>query len=518
MIRKNRFDGVELPRPSSGAVPRGVAGTVGDLFDTWEDVRGRNRRLTAYYEMRNGVKDFGISIPPQLRHVDEVVGWAARAVDVRVNRSRFDGFVFEGQPNRALDALCLGNGLAQLVREATRSMLTHGCAAMTVMRGGAGQPAARVRAYSANQCCMLWDKDAGGIGAGVTLTGVDRRGMASRYVVHLPDRVLVLSRPDPDSPEFVLESDEPNPVGSILMVPLINDPDLDKPLGHAVLTPELTSIIDKAVRDVLRMDVGAEFFTAPQRYALGVADDLFASPMTGEDGSVVTDPETGEPVLVTDEAKKLRAYLGAVWAITRDENGDVPQVGQFPAGSAENFIATYENDAQRFSGASLVPLAQLGVLSNNYTSSDALSASNDPLILDVQAINDGLRGPLRQVARLMMAISQGKPLSGLSDAEEAVQARFAEPAMQTFGARVDGWTKLAAMDGSIVGTRVLWEGVGLDRATIDRLMAETSRTDSITLLEQVRESMGEAQAASKANAQQVVATSVSQMPSSGEAE
>lgn len=394
MIQISRYDDTSLPQPQQSAVPDELFGTLCDLFDTWSSVRARNARLTRYYEMRSSVKDFGIAIPPQLARVDEVVGWAQKAVDVRVNRSVFDGFVFRGKSDPTLDALVTANRMRQLVRQTTRSMLTHGCAAMTVMRGTGGQPAAKVRAYSANQCCMLWDKDADGISAGIVLADVDRLGRASRYVLHLPERVLVLSRPSDDSAEWALESDERNPVGAMLMVPL-----------------------------------------------------------------------------VTDEAKRLRAYLGSIWAITRDENGDVPTVGQFPAGDAQNFIATYENDAQRFSGASLVPLAQLGVMGNTYTSSDALSASNDPLILDVQGINDGLRDSLWQVARLMMAVSGGVTLDELTPEQDGVMASFADPSMPTLASRADAWTKLAGIDPSIVGTRVFYEGMGLDQATIDRLMA-----------------------------------------------
>lgn len=469
--RLNRYDEVDGSRPFGPGIPDSLGPVLEDLFDTWTAVRARNARLTQYYEMKNPIKDFGIAIPPNLDHVGEVVGWAQKAVDVRVNRSLFDGFVFRGKSDPALDALVTQNRMRQLVRMATRSMLTHGCSAITVMRGAAGQPAAKVRAFSANQCCMLWDKDVDQIGAGIVLAGVDRNGNASRYVLHMPDRITVFVR-DPESGLWSTESDERNPVGSMLMVPLVNDADIDKPLGHPVLTPELISIVDKAVRDVLRMDVGAEFFTTPQRWATGIAADLFSKPLTDDDGNPVIDEETGEPVLVTDEAKKLRAYLGSLWAFTKDEDGDTPTLGQFPAGDAQNFIATYENDAQRFSGASLVPLAQLGVMGNTYTSSDALSASNDPLILDVQGINDGLKDSLWQVARLMMAVSQGIALSGLTDEQNGVMASFRDPAMPTMASRADAWTKLGALDSSIVGTRVFYEGVGLDQATIDRLMSE----------------------------------------------
>ena len=34
-----------------------------------------------YYEMKNRVKDFQISTPPELRNVQSVLGWCGKAVD-----------------------------------------------------------------------------------------------------------------------------------------------------------------------------------------------------------------------------------------------------------------------------------------------------------------------------------------------------------------------------------------------------------------------------------------------------
>ena len=70
----------------------------------------------------------------------------------------------------------------------------------------------------------------------------------------------------------------------------------------------------------------------------------------------------------------------------------------------------------------------------------------------------------------MMAVSQGVALSGLTDEQNGVMASFRDPSMPTLASRADAWTKLASIDQGIVGTRVFYEGVGLDQATIDRLM------------------------------------------------
>ena len=480
------------PRPDLDLIPARYRADVVDLFDTWAAVRARNATLRTYAEMKSATKDLGISIPPDLTNVNSVVGWADKAMRVRVVRSKFQGFVFEGTSDRRLDMLVRRNALMDKYARACRGALTYGCSAMTVMRGaGVRQPPVMVRSFSANQCCMVWDKDADGIGCGICVVGVDREGVATRYVLHEPDAVVTIRRlPDGKSDRWECVV-EPHPMGRPLMVPLVHDADDDRPLGHSVITPEVIGIIDKAMRDVLRMEVGAEFFTAPQRYILGADPDLFSVPaddvgqaQRDSDNTDNTDDEPDKPVVV-DPHKMMRAYLGAFLALTRDVEGNVPQVGQFPAGDAGNFIAVFENDAQRFSGATNVPLGQLGVLSNTYTSSDALGAANDPLILDVERINQSMGASMEEVARLMMALDRGVPYDALGDREMGVVAQFVDPAQPTISATADAWTKIGAADKSLVGTRVWYEGLGLQKATIDRIMAVRDQQASIEILNEI---------------------------------
>lgn len=357
-----------------------------------------------------------------------------------------------------------------------------------------------VRSFSANQSVMLWDKDEDGIGCGLAAVGTDRKGVANRYVLHEPDSVVTFLRDENDGWECVVE---PHVMGRPLMVPLVHDADDDRPLGHSVITPELMGIIDKAMRDVLRMEVGAEFFTAPQRYILGADPDLFSVEQVEEDAlEVLGDADededetdgTGRRPAPTDPRKMMRAYLGAFLALTRDTNGEVPQVGQFAAGDAGNFIAVFENDAQRFSGATNVPLGQLGVLSKTYTSSDALGAANDPLILEVEAINSRMRESMEEVARLVMALDRNVGYDALSDREMGVMAQFMDPAQPTISATADAWTKIGAADQSIVGTRVWYEGLGLSKATIDRIMAARDSQTSIALLNEIAAQLAPGQA------------------------
>lgn len=486
-----RYADTALPAPDRDAVPDDLWEDVVDLFDTWHAVKARNARLSTYYNMKNLTKDLGVSIPPQLVRTNVVVGWAQKAVRVMGVRSIFDGYVFGGEQDAELDELVAKNRLRTLYSRACAGSLVHGVSAITVMAGFGRQPAVKVRSFSANQCAMLWDRFEDAISCGIVLANVDRDRRASRYVMHTRDSVVTFVREA--SGVWTCER-EPHIMGRPMMEPLIFDADDDRPLGRSRITPEVMGIIDKAMRDVLRMEVGAEFFTAPQRYILGAKDDLFdPTPLVGEgDGADGDDDDDEAPERPgqADPGAMMRAYLGAFLAITRDENGEIPQVGQFPAGSADNFIKVFENDAQRFSGATNVPLGQLGVLSNTYTSSDALGAANDPLILEVEAMNARNKETMEEVARMMMAVAYGVPIDILPAELARVQAYFPDPARPTIAARADAWTKLASSDQGLPGTRVYYEGVGLPQATIDRLFQEKRQNGSISMLNAIAEKIG----------------------------
>ena len=73
-------------------MPSEYSDMIEDLFKLWAAKLPRNRLRYRYYNGKNVLKDFGISIPPQLLNVETIVGWPQKAVDTMAVRSRFDGF------------------------------------------------------------------------------------------------------------------------------------------------------------------------------------------------------------------------------------------------------------------------------------------------------------------------------------------------------------------------------------------------------------------------------------------
>jgi len=226
---------------------------------------------------------------------------------------------------------------------------------------------------------------------------------------------------------------------------------------------------------------------------LGVDRRLFADDIpTGE---VVTDDD-GNPIKLRT---RMETYLAHILALTRDEDGQIPTVGQFQPLDPGGLIRVFENDAQRFSGATNVPLGQLGVLSNTYTSSDALGAANDPLILDVETMNMHNGDSLAEIARMVMCAQRNCTPDELTDTEQTVEAYFLDPSQPTLAARADGWTKIASQDTSIIGTDVYYEGIGFKHATIDRLKSQKEAASATEALGRIADAIAGGEAPAKPN-------------------
>ena len=129
--------------PSDIAAAAGLrpedADIVRDLCETYRRKLGRNYLRSCYYLMHERPKELGISVPPHLRNLEQVVGWPAKAVDSLANRSQFDGFVTaDEEATEALAGIVLESSLKRLYRQAVKSELQCCCSFLTVTAGGDG--------------------------------------------------------------------------------------------------------------------------------------------------------------------------------------------------------------------------------------------------------------------------------------------------------------------------------------------------------------------------------------------
>ena len=445
-----------LPAPVHASTPR-VGGNfptewhdmLDDLFGLWEGKLARNRMRKRYYNGKNVLKDFGIAIPPQLLHVETVVGWPQKAVDTMAVRSRFDGFsATDPDVQAVLDRLVEWSRLRVKYRQSVQSALIYSCAFATVAVDG-GAP--RSDMHSAARAAARWDYATGRIAYGMTIETFND-GETSRVNLYTDDALVRLWDTGAGYWDW---SAEYYSMGRPAMEALVYRPTEDRPFGPSRLTRAVMSLTDSAVREALRTEISAEFFTSPQKYLLGVDSDAFAS------------------------RTKWEAYIGNILAVSRDANGDLPQFGQLSQGSMQPHTEYMRSLAARFSGETNVPISQLGVIHDNPASAEAIYAASEPLVIETEDFNDGARETLRSIALMAMSAAADVPIAELPAEATEFTAVFRNPAMPSVVSQTDAMVKIASVVPGFAGTEVFFEQVGFPEDMRARVASELRRQQAV---------------------------------------
>ena len=437
------------------------AAMISDLLGLWEAKLARNQLKMRYYRGRNVLKDFGISIPPQLLNVETVVGWPQKAVDMMAVRSRFDGFTAASAEVQAmLDAVVQGSRLKSRYRPTVQSMLVHSCAFSTVGVDDAGAP--RVDFHSAETAAARWDDAKGRIAYGLCINLFDDNRPVD---VELHAEDAVVHAWDTGAGYWEFET-EPIAMGRPTMEVFAYRPTYTRPMGQSRITRAVMSITDSAVREALRTEISAEFFTSPQKYLLGADEATFVN------------------------KTKWEAYIGNIFAVCRDENGDLPEFGQLAQGSMQPHTDYMRALAARFSGETNVPVSTLGVLHDQPASAEAIYAANEGLVIECEDLNEGNRDSLRSIAQMALAAGMDAPLDELPEEALDFTPDFRNPAMPSIVSQTDAMTKLAAAVPGFAGTDVFWEQVGFPEDMRRRVQAETAANAGFEMIAALNASAG----------------------------
>lgn len=339
------------------------------LNDKWT----RNLLRRSYYEGHNRLKDLGISIPPTLKTIEVVVGWPAKAVDSITDRNGLYGFVSTSGSvtmNALLDDLWDSNRLAIEIPSAHTSALVHSCALVFVSKGGgADEPEVVISAKSAEDASALWDSRRRRVSAALSIDDRDpHSGMATLLHLYLPPldgqpaRVMRIEQ----NQWGMLEAVEVSTFsGRIPVEVLPYQPSLTRPFGRSRITRAVMYQTDAAVRTMLRTEVGAEFYNAPQRYALGADEKAF----TNDDGS---------------DVPAWTVMLGRLLTLTRDEDGELPQVGQFTQQTMQPNVEQLRSIAQMFASEASLDVGSLGIVQDNPSSAEAIRARHEELGVKIE--------------------------------------------------------------------------------------------------------------------------------------
>ena len=118
----------------------------------------------------------------------------------------------------------------------------------------------------------------------------------------------------------------------------------------------------------------------------------------------------------------------------------------------------------------------------NPTSSDAILAQSQTLVLMAQQLNTGNGDALHTIACMAQAIARNVSLTELTEDERGVMAHFKNPAMPSVAVTADAAIKIATARQEFASTDTFLEMIGFDQADIRRIRAQEQRARGQTLL------------------------------------
>lgn len=376
----------------------------------------------AYYLGEQMITSLGISIPAELDNLRTVVGWPAIAVDPLEERLSGQGF---RQPHATdvdedLNQIWDANDLDAEQSMAHVDALAMGRAWLTV--GSSYDPdddMPVICAESPLNISALWDVRSFQPRAVLQTYWVDYQRHAA---VYLPDQTIHIGEDDTGVWQ-VTDRDQHN-FGEVLAVRMANRPRAYNRDGASEITPSVMSLTDAACRTLLGLEVAREFYSVPQRYILGASEQDFQD----ADGNAKT---------------AWQAYITRILALERDDEGNLPTVGQFQAYDPSSFTKVIDMYASKMSGIIGVPPQDLGL----YTEGNPVNA--DAILYSEQRRNrrakrkQSLFGPA-WIKAIQMAVRIQHNGAALPDDYRRLSMEWADPATPTPAATTDALQKQVA--------------------------------------------------------------------------
>lgn len=437
------------------------------LFAIYNSHAAANKQKRRYYEGHIPLAEvnLGLALPSGMSGLEIGCSWGEKAVDVLAARSMFDGFVGRsGQDADDISQIVAANRLIAEYQKACRDELKYGCTFATLSADD--EIKCKIRFHSPETAAAEWDGEKGRIGCGFATIDMTQSNKGRTWTVsHInlyTDTYIVVLRNESGiwTAEYL-----PNAVGRPLMVPLIWNATSMKPFGRSRLKEPIRRLIQGYVRTVANATIGLEFATSPQKYLLGVTDDQY--------DAIVND--------------KFRQYVGSIIASTvNPETGEKPTFGQLSQGTIEPHVQMMRTLATQFSAATGLSVTDVGVVNDaNPTSSDAILAQTQTLVLLAEQLNAGNGDGLYQIALIAQALANKTPIDKLPDEAKDIVPHFKNPAMPSVAVTADAAIKLASARASFADTDTFLEMVGFDQADIRRITAQEQRARGRATLEEL---------------------------------
>lgn len=313
----------------------------------------RTRVLLRYrfYEQRAEAPDLGISTPDGLRWFETVNGWCSKAVDNLADRLQFDGW---DNDNFNFTEMYNQNNPDILYDDAMLSALISSCCFILVTRGGENQTGKLVRfqVIDGGNATGIIDDYTKLLTEGYAVLDRDDNGNVKSWAYCTPGKTEIYVSDQPDKPIAV----ETFNCNYCALVPVIYRPDAKRQFGHSRISRACMDYAKSAMRTIKRSEISAEFYSFPQKYATGLSEDA-------------------------EMLNTWQASMSALLTFTKDEEGQSPTLGQFQMASFTPHLEQLKAIASMFAGETGLTLDDLGFLTSNPSSAEAIKAGHESLRL-----------------------------------------------------------------------------------------------------------------------------------------
>ena len=300
-----------------------------------------------YYEMKDVQLNPGITVPAQLRaQFKSTFGWCAKAVDSLADRLQFRGFADD---NFDLMEIFNMNNPDVLFDSAILGALISSCNFIYISEDEDGYP--RLQVIDGSNATGIIDPQTNMLKEGYAILESDDFGRPTIEAYFIPEETQIYYKGDPD-PE-IYGHKVPYP----LLVPIIYRPDARRPFGHSRISRACMALQKSAKNTIERSEISADFYSFPQKYVLGLSNDA-------------------------ENFDTWKATISSMLDFRYDEEtGTVPSVGQFTQQSMSPYTEQLRTIASVFAGETGLTLDDLGFVSQNPSSAEAIKASHEVLRL-----------------------------------------------------------------------------------------------------------------------------------------
>lgn len=364
------------------------------------------KKRYVFYDAHETIKDLGISTPPALRYFMSTLGWCAKGVDSLADRLSFKEF---RNDDFELNKIFKANNQDILTDSMILESLIASCS-FVFLQPTDNYP--KMQVLTADSATGVIDPVTFMLTEGYAVLEWDKtKTFKVREAYFIPGEIHLFE----NGQEVEVKQ---TPYKCIPLVPIIFRPSASRPFGHSRISRACMDYTASAIRTIKRSEIGAEFFSYPQKYVTGLSQD--AEPM-----------------------EKWKATMSSLLTFTKDESGDHPILGQFSTQSMTPHLEQLKMFASLFAGEVGLTLYDMGFSTENPQSAEAIKASHDVLRLTADKAKSRYATNLINVGVVAASIRNGKDIDRESfvDTEVVWKPSFA-PDINSLGALGDAVLKL----------------------------------------------------------------------------